>query len=334
VSRREARDRVHLDIVDGSRTDDPGVQSRVDCYRRWCSANGVPAEPPQPPWPPEYPGPTKVILAFLHSEFLAVEGPRWSSNSVKAFIRGVTLELRRLGHGDDLDMDLLGSYRRWVTTQLGTTRLRPVDALTKEQVQAVPSCMERGVHVISPQTVRLRGVLAAAEALGVDPTLLGGVVQGLHRSAFEVRPDGVLITVDPDAPKLVPRQRCQFPGGCTRLVPPRPISSRGRALYCGQRDVQGGRKHDARGAWCARKAGVVAEPVLAPITCADAADATTQATKPRNKTQPKRVPRYLLDAERDPHMFGALVAALQAAGDSDFPLLPPTEEGVGRFSRW
>lgn len=332
MSRRDARDRVRIDIEDGGRTDDPGYKTHVACYRRWCLANGVLAEPPQPPWPEQYPGPTKVVMAFLHSEYLAEEIPRWSSNVVAGLIRDVTTELRRLGHGDDLDMESLGRYRSWVAKQLGATRLRPVDALTKEQVQAMPARAEQGVHAISARTLRLRGIIAAAEALRVDPTLPLGVVQGLHRSAFVVRPDGVLITVDPHAPQSVPRQRCQFPGGCARLVPPRTASSRGKAMYCGQRDLKTGRMHDAKVAWCVREAGLVAELVPAEITCATTADLSADLTAEKvgkgiRVTPKKRPPRHLLDAERLPNMYVALVAALQAAGDAEFPLLPPTDEG-------
>ena len=84
MSRQDARDQVHAEVVDDGRTDSSQYLSNVSCYRRWCAANGLLAEPPEEPWPAKYPGPTLVIVAFLHAEYRA--GARWSSSHVKRLI--------------------------------------------------------------------------------------------------------------------------------------------------------------------------------------------------------------------------------------------------------
>lgn len=297
MTRQDARARAHALVLD--RGDSGQAENALACYRRWCDVNKQLAEPPAAPWPVDYPGATQVLLRFLYSEH-----PRWSTNMVTGLIRSVVGELRRGGH--DVDEDRIAHYRRRVRDELGQTRLRPVDALTKAQVVAAPARAAQAVHPLSDKAVRLRGVIAVAEALGVDPTAPGCIIPRLRLAAFEIRPDAVVITAELPAARPPAPRTCQYPG-CARPV--RVTSSAGPApRYCGERDPQTSRVHTARTAYLARRVAV----------------------SPGIPAKVLRPSRHLVDAERQPQMYTALVAALHMAGTTAFPLAPPPNDEDSR----
>ncbi|MCZ2826018.1 MULTISPECIES: hypothetical protein [unclassified Modestobacter] len=194
--RGKARDEVSAEVVDrrGSEKQRRDDQVRRSQYLRWCAANSQPPEPPERPQP-DYPGADQVLVRFLfaHHHTVVGEEDAWSWSHATTFARIVADEQRRNGHPDPRGRRVR-LFLKTLRAEIGTLKDVRTDALTQAQVNVAAERAGASLHPLSPLAVRLRGVVAAAEALGVDPTSTGGGVQRLPWSAFDVRPDAVVIT--------------------------------------------------------------------------------------------------------------------------------------------
>jgi integrase len=198
-SRQERRSHVHAEVLaDGEHVDPRGSdESRLNTYLRWCAANDQHPEPPTQS-DPDYPGAEQVLRRYLHAHY-----PDWSWNHVQGQVRVVVQWLRGRGH-DNPRGDQLGAYLRTLRAGLGVRKVARTDALTKEQVSSAPGRAAAALHPLSPMAVRLRGVVAVADAFGVDPTRGRGSLQRLPRDAFRrVGDDSLHITIAGETRLLV-----------------------------------------------------------------------------------------------------------------------------------
>lgn len=193
MSRRHDELAIELLAIDEKRA--RNEEYGLGVYLRWCEANGMPPFPPSAA-APDYPGASIVLLRFLfahHGSRLGREAG-WSWNYSTGLARVVATAHRRAHHPDPRDRRVV-QYLAGLHKDEGRRKGAPTDALTRDQVTAMPDRAEAGVHPVEPRVVRLRGVVAAAEALELDPTLPGSPIQNLPREAFDVRPDAVVITL-------------------------------------------------------------------------------------------------------------------------------------------
>jgi hypothetical protein len=185
-SRDDARAELAASHVDGKTAAD--IRYRLGVYRRWCAAQGLPSMPPESP-EPAYPGAEMVLLMFLFAH------PAWSHSYASRLAQLVADEQGRAGYGDPRGVRTAQYLNAVKRREGGLRKGAPTDALTREQVNAIPERAAANVRPVPTWVVRLRGVVAVAEALGVDPTLPGGRIQRLAREAFVIRPDAVVITL-------------------------------------------------------------------------------------------------------------------------------------------
>lgn len=180
MSRAEVRALVAGEVVESKPTRSSKDATRV--YETWCEANRL------PPYPPGDTG-ERQLLRFLHSNHSQHD---WSWGTCTNYALGVAQSYARNGRADPRGQRV----RAWLLAVKRHHAGRPAaprtDALTDDQIVAAASVVPGQTQ--DRQVVRLRGLIAVAEALNVDPTVYGTALQRLARAAFQVREDDVIIT--------------------------------------------------------------------------------------------------------------------------------------------
>lgn len=137
------------------------------------------------------PGCRKIALLFLHAHH-----GNYAWSSARGYVMAIAKEHERRGR-PDFRGKATGAYLTALKREFGTRKGRATDALNRTQVVASSERAD-SLHPPRAEAVRLRGVVAAAEALGVGPPVSGrdapDAIRNLPREAFDVRPDAIWIT--------------------------------------------------------------------------------------------------------------------------------------------
>ena len=163
-------------------TEAPNANLRLasSLLSRWAETNDVDVA--------AAPDPEQLLLRFLHTNRVALS---WRAGTCTEYARGVAQHLMILGYEDPRG----ARYVAWIRA----VRRHEADAPPERCPALTPSTIKDAVagepmQGLDQRTIRLRGVIAVAEALGIDPTIYGTPCQRLHRDGFEVRADGVVVT--------------------------------------------------------------------------------------------------------------------------------------------
>ncbi|MFC7723611.1 hypothetical protein ACFQW6_00740 [Nocardioides sp. GCM10028917] len=163
-------------------TEAPNANLRLtsSLLSRWAETNGIDVA--------AAPDPEQLLLRFLHTNRGALS---WRAGTCTEYARGVAQHLMILGYEDPRGT----RYAAWIRA----VRRHEADAPPERCPALTPSTIKDAVagepmQGLDQRTIRLRGVIAVAGALGIDPTIYGTPCQRLHRDDFEVRADGVVVT--------------------------------------------------------------------------------------------------------------------------------------------
>jgi hypothetical protein len=180
MSRAAARALLAGEVTKQEPTRNSRDATRV--YVAWCTANK------QVPFA-EAAVAEQQLLRFLHSNR---RKHSWSWGTCTNYALGVAQSYLRERHPDPRGPKV----RAWLLAvkrqQAGRPAVPRTDAITSAQILSAAAA-ETG-PTQGGRVARLRGVIAAAEALGVDPTAYGVGLQRLPGSAFQVRAEDIVVT--------------------------------------------------------------------------------------------------------------------------------------------
>ena len=180
MSRADARAQVAAEITNRGPTRNSKEATRV--YETWCTVNSQPVLA-------DAAVAEQQLLRFLHSNR---QQHGWAWGTCTNYALGVAQHYSRHNRPDPRGRRV----RAWLLAvkreQGGQPATPRTDALRDDQILtavATPSDEPNAYRV-----ARLRGVIAVAETLGVDPTAYGTSLQRMPRSAFQVRAEDVVVT--------------------------------------------------------------------------------------------------------------------------------------------
>lgn len=179
MSRSEVRAQVAAGITNRAPTRNSKDATRV--YEAWCRANDQPVLP-------DATVAEQQLLRFLHSSH---RERAWSWGTCSNYALGIAQHYGRHSRPDPrgprVKAWLLALKRR----QAGHRAASRTDALRDDQILsavAAPSTNPNEYRV-----TRLRGIIAVAEVLGVDPTVYGTDLQQMPRAAFRPGTEDIVV---------------------------------------------------------------------------------------------------------------------------------------------
>jgi hypothetical protein len=180
MSREDERRRIAVEVTRAEPSENSLQATRQ--YRAWCEVNALDVFP-------ESGSAEQQLLRFLHS---SVETHEWAWSTCNMYALGIAQSFVRGGHPDPRGRRI----KAWLLARKRDLAGRQVmprpDAMAGDQIRATA---ERAAGpVANPQITRLRGIVAVADTLGVDPTCYHVAVQRLRRSAFTIRSEDIVIT--------------------------------------------------------------------------------------------------------------------------------------------
>lgn len=180
MGRTDERERIAAELTHSKPNENCLHATRL--YGDWCAANGRILFPD-----PEVA--EQQLLRFLHAN---VEVYGWAWSTCNMYALGVAQSFTRAAHPDPRGQRVQAWLLARQREQAGRPAVARPDALAGDQI--VSTAEASSEPAVEAQVARLRGIVAVADALGVDPTSYDVALQRLPRHAFLIREEGIVIT--------------------------------------------------------------------------------------------------------------------------------------------